>query len=887
MSDQVRKKRRKKRHRRRNGFKQRMIDNRYYILAFVIPLLTVFIANIAIGVFPFGERAVLIIDSYHQYAPFFSEYYDKILHGGSLFYSWNGGLGINFWAIAAYYLSSPLNLLVLLFPRSLLTEAFSIIITLKIALAGLSFSWYISRHYHKYDISIVYFSLFYALSGWMIGYNWNIMWLDCVVLLPVIILGLERLVKEGRGLLYGISLGLCIFCNYYISIMVCIFLVIYFFVLFIQRRTKSIGMFFKRGFCFAGYSLLGGGLGAVMLLPAMFALLKTHSAETSFPDTVKFYDNFLDIISQHMTFVEPTDLSGLPNLYCGVIALMCFVLYILRRKTPLTYKISRILLVVFLIFSCNVNVLDYIWHGFHYPNSLPNRFTFIYIFIALTMCYEVLLSLHQYGVMEHFAAFVCSMIFVVVSYVFGEETKEIYSYILTFVFLWIYFIAIIYYKYNREKRPMLKYVFALLFMIEAMANGIFGLMMNGSVNRTNYVADLNAAKEVRELIGDNGFDDLYRTEINEFNGRNNAMWLGFKSVSMFSSTLSDGLDELMDHMGFFAAVNKFSYECSTRLTDDILGIKYLMSEDEKASIRGFNYLQKVENNYLYVNQNALSIGFMVDSDYALWDISSNYPWVVLNDYVRKTTGIDDDIFDVEYITGEPQAVNGNITKQSEFDYYFTEVESNDENKVVFNVSLTYDRERYIYYAASHMDKLTVEINGEKRSFSDTRGHIVDLGECGPDDEITLTLVLDSAYSSADITMAMFGLNESVYDQTIEILSENQLVVESYTDTEIKGSIDVDESGIMFTSIPYDGGWTVYVDGEKVETKSLQDSLMYIELDEGHHEIRMKFVPQGFILGLVISGFCLFIFVVLGVQSRKKYKKIDKKRLRRVRKQKYI
>lgn len=829
-------------------------------------MMVILIADIAMKVFPFGERAVLIIDSFHQYAPFFADFYEKIWNGGSLFYSWNGGLGVNFWAIAAYYLSSPLNILVLLFPRSLLTEAFAIIIILKVSFAGLSFSYYISKHYKKYDVTIVYFSMFYALSGWVLGYNWNIMWLDCIALFPLIILGLERLVREGHGLFYCISLGLCIICNYYISIMICIFLILYFLTLFIQRRTKSVRLFFKRAFSFAGYSLLAGGLAAVLLIPEMFALLKTHSADSSFPGTIKFDDSFIDILSQHFSFVEPTDLSGLPNLYCGVIVLMFFILYLFRKKTPLCYKITRVLLIVFLIFSCNVNVLEYIWHGFHFPNSLPNRFTFIYIFLLLTMCYEVLLTLKKYHILQLFFAFIMSMVFVVVAYSFGKELKEIYTYMITLVFIWLYFVVIVFYKYNNEKRHILKWVFASLFIVEAVANGVFGLMMNGTVNRTTYNADLHAAAQVRAVIGDDGQDALYRTELNEFNGRNNAMYLGFKSVSLFTSTLSDGLDELIDKMGFFATVNKFSYECSTKLTDDIFAVKYLMSENQKEHIRGFDYWQKADNNYLYVNPDALSIGFMVDSDYESWDISSSYPWEVLNDFVRKAAGLDVDVFKEEYITGEPQALGGTLTKQDGYKYTFTEDNSSDTHEVEYRISLTYTKDRYIYYEASHMDKLAVEINGHRRSFSDTRGHIVDLGECGPEDEIILTFTLDDSYRTADITLALFGTEEIVYSQVLNVLSQSQLVVEDYTDTSVNGYIDVAQDGIMFTSIPYDSGWTVTVDGVKTETKALKDSLMYIELSQGYHEIEMSYIPSGFVIGLCISIACLFTIVALFVNK---------------------
>lgn len=853
--------------------------NRYYILAFIIPLMTMLIADIAMGVYPFGQRSVLIIDSFHQYAPFFSEFYDKIVNGGSLLYSWNGGLGINFWAITAYYLSSPLNFLILFFPRKYLIEVFTLIIMLKVSFSGLSFSWYISKHYKKYDVTIVYFSVFYALSGWAVGYNWNIMWLDCMALLPAVILGLERLVKEGRGLMYAIALGMCIICNYYISIMICVFLVIYFFVLFFQKRKKSIRLFLKRGFGFAGYSALAGGLSAVMVLPAMFALLKTHSAEASFPDTIKFYENFFDILSQHMAFVEPTDLSGMPNMYCGVFAMMCFVLYIFRKKTPLRYKLSKIALIVFFVFSCNVNVLDFIWHGFHYPNSLPNRFTFIYIFLLLTMCYEVFLTLDKYNMMQLFAAFIISMAFTAAAYIFGQEKKEMYVYIITFVLLWIYFIACVYYKYYKKRRGILKLIFCGLFVAEALANGVYGLLMNGTVNRTNYNEDLTAAAAIREVIGDNGSDELGRTEIDKFNGRNNAMWLGFKSVSMFSSTLSDSLDELMDHMGFFAAVNKFSYECSTRLTDNILGVKYLMSEKQKESIRGFTYLQQTDINHLYVNPDALSVGFMVKPSYAFWNTDSNYPWEVLNDFVKKAAGIDENIFDEEYIVGEPESIGGTITKKEGYKYHFSEDESESVHKAVYKISLSSLKDRYIYYTAPHMEKLTVEINGESRNYSDTRGHIVDFGRCGPEDEITLTFILDKDYSSADITLAMFCTNEAVYTQTMEILSKNQFVVERYTDTSVQGYVDADEDGIMFTSIPYDSGWTVYVDGKKEEVLSLNESLMYLELSAGHHEIQMSFMPSGFKTGFIISSGCLFILIVLFFRMQKKKINMPKKRQR--------
>lgn len=845
----------------------------YYLLAFFIPLIIVTAADIAMGVHPFGDRAVLIIDSYHQYAPFFSDFYDKIVNGGSLLYSWNGGLGINFWAITAYYLASPLNALFLLVPRGLLIEVFTLIIILKISLSGLSFAYYVSKHYKKYDVTIVYFSLFYALSGWVLGYNWNIMWLDCIFIFPLIMLGLEKLMREGRGFMYGTALAVCIICNYYISIMVCMFLVLYFFVLFIQKRSKSFRLFLDRGLKFAGYSLLAGAAGAVLLIPAFFALMQTHSAESAFPAVFKFYKNFWDILSQHMAVVEPTDLSGMPNLYCGVIVIMFVILYLFRPKTPVSHKVTKMGLLIFMIFSCNVNFLDYIWHGFHYPNSLPNRFTFIYIFILLTMCYEVFLVLRSYKLWQYFAAFIGSLCFVMLAYAFGKEKKEIYVYIVTMALLWIYFILMNFYKTHKGSGRLFKNVWLFVFVIEAAANGIFGLLSNGTVSYSAYVKDVAAAEGIHELT--DSPEAIYRTELNEFSGRNNVTWLGFKGVSMFSSTVSDGIDTLMGDLGLFAAVNKFSFQGSTEVTDAMLNVKYLLSNTKTDNIRDFRYLGTVEEKHVYENPHAVGIGFLVRDDYENWNTVSVRPWQVLNDFARKAAGLQTDIYTEEYMTGEPAATGGTVIKEGDGDYRFTKSEGS-EHKLVYTINADEMSHRYIYYKAAHMDKLTVTSGGTTKSYSDTRGHIVDIGRFGAGESVTLTFVLDEEYSSADIELYMFGTDEQALADFYSAIAQSPLHVTKYSDTEITGYTDAAFDGMMYTSIPYDAGWHVEVDGEPVEIKSVAEGLLYFDMSAGRHEITMKYRPVGFNAGFGISAAALLIFTILYFRNKTREINISKK-----------
>ena len=210
-----------------------------YLLAFFIPVIIMVIVFIQRGIFPFGENSFLRTDMYHQYAPFFQEFREKLTSGESLLYSWNVGMGVNFSALYAYYLASPLNWLIVLCPRDYVIEFMSYMVVVKIGLCGLSMAWYLRSRNRRTDIGAGVFGTFYALSGYLAAYSWNIMWLDCIILLPVIVRGAERLVNEKKPHLYCLALGLSILSNYYISIMICMFLVLWFFALQVLKGWKS------------------------------------------------------------------------------------------------------------------------------------------------------------------------------------------------------------------------------------------------------------------------------------------------------------------------------------------------------------------------------------------------------------------------------------------------------------------------------------------------------------------------------------------------------------------------------------------------------------------------------------------------------------------------
>ena len=327
---------------------------------------------------PFGDHSLVIIDGLHQYMPFFSEYQNKLQNGESLFYSWNSGLGVNFISLWAYYLSSPLNLIIVFFPQKYLNGVVSFLIITKIALSSFTMAIYLKnaiwaqkrpRKIVAKDWQVFLFSMAYALSSYMIGYSWNVMWLETMIFLPLIILGVEKLIEKNDGRWYCLFLFASLYCNFYMTFMTCLFLVLY----FLLYPHKSVKKFFQKGFIFAGYSLLAGAMAAIVLIPTYAGLMTTSSAKMQFPKP-EWYVDFFTILNSHSIgakVITNAQGDGGTNLYCGILTIFLLNLYIMNRKIKLSVRLKQSFLMILLIVSFNLNWLNYIWHGFHDQYGIP------------------------------------------------------------------------------------------------------------------------------------------------------------------------------------------------------------------------------------------------------------------------------------------------------------------------------------------------------------------------------------------------------------------------------------------------------------------------------------------------------------------------------------
>ncbi|NLZ70461.1 MAG: YfhO family protein, partial [Clostridiaceae bacterium] len=442
------------------GKKRRPIIRNFwlYTLSFAVPFLLVAIAFVAMQFYPIGDRTPLTVDLYHQYAPFMSELRYKILNGESLLYSWHGGLGMNFLAVFTYYLASPLNALLLVFPISGLAIAIILLIVIKIGLMGLFMGILLhrgvmaftepgigaigsggsakggtavaprrrllrlrsieragrlgaeernrrlyerevdTRRGHTYLV-IVGATLF-ALSGFMMAYFWDVMWLDSIYLLPLVILGVILLVRKGNLILYPIAIASAVAVNYYIGFFVALFTALFFISYLIYvwpdlrtERSRPIRIAALRIFQFVLMSALAAGITAFLSLPTWMALQMTSAAGDSFPKNHKFEFTVLEFMTRHLISMKPSIRDGLPNIYAGLISLLALPLYVFNRRIRLREKVASLSLLAFLFLSFNSNYLNFIWHGLHYPNQLPYRYSFLYSFVLVIIAVRALMNL--------------------------------------------------------------------------------------------------------------------------------------------------------------------------------------------------------------------------------------------------------------------------------------------------------------------------------------------------------------------------------------------------------------------------------------------------------------------------------------------------------------
>ena len=811
--------------------------------AFALPFLICVIICIANGVYPFGENCILNMDMYHQYCPFFTEFMEKLKQGGSMQYSWNLGLGSDFVSLYAYYLSSPLNFLLVFCPKNFVIEFMTLLILLKIGLCGLFFFQYLKYHYHMVGkdgkmhenlvLPALVFSTAYALSGFVAAYSWDIMWMDSVALFPLIMVGLERLVKEKKPALYFVTLALSIFSNYYISIMICIFLVLYFALLFVENKGKRLGAFLR----FFWYSLLAGASSAVLLFPEMKLLSVSGSAGDSFPETAEWYFNVLaEIPRTAATATVYTGNDHWPNLYAGTFCLVLVWLYVMNRRISLKEKLPRLLMLVFFMVSFAQNQLDFIWHGMHFPQGLPGRQSFLFIFLLLSMGFATVRKWKGIRPYQIPLAGIVAAVLLVVGAVAGDSSVTgDDSIMITVLFVLVYILLMLPLKLVRV--PAYRQFLSGFLVCTAIGELAINMAVTGlSVTSRTFYRDktedyetlLEQAKEDSAKDGQ-GF---YRVEDTGRKTKNDDSLYGYPSATIFSSLMNLDVSHLFQSLYMEGGKNFYCYNGATPLPSAMLSVRYMLSDNayEESSLR--TLVGSCDGNYLYRNRYCLPLGWMI-SEQALesWRDSRDDRIASLNS-LATALGAEGEMLFPAVCTVTDQLGDTRIDI-AEDGYY------------------------YASYPSCSTDSLTVtRQDGWRQKYSKTsHRYLLNLGECKVGDEIYIT-----GQDAEKVDFRVYRLNLQAVDEAFRTLNQTTMRLTDMTDRKVEGTISVTEPGRLVLSIPADEGWKLLVDGKETEPEPFKDAWIAVKLGVGDHSISLSYTTPGLYAGALVSAAALVLAI---------------------------
>lgn len=833
-----------------------------YILSAVFPII-IFGSVLSLhGVYPFGTRQIVITDFYQQYYPFLSDFWHKLHEGTSLLWSWTAGAGHEYVSHIAYYMASPLNLLTVLFPHNILRETLTAILIIKIGFAGLFMSMYLRYSTKRCDMFLPGFASMYALCAYTLGYYWNIMWFDTFALLPLVMLGVHKLVSEGKYHLFVLSLAAAVFFNYYIGLFVCIFTAILFCVLCFAYKLSMRQILLKIA-VIAVCSALAIGMTAVFTVPSYNALQSSfRGEENAFPGSLHFPNSFTDVIGNFIAFTPPTTRDEkLPNLYSGMICVMLLPVFLVSRKISRREKSAYIIVALFLILSCNVNVLDYIWNGFNITNMLPFRFSFLVTFLLVVMAYKV------YPIWENIkksdiVAMGTGAAFFLLTALSGKQNNKhvLFSTIICAIYLALMFASI---GKKGAWRRALKPFFLAAMLAELSLTTYVSFGSAHTTDRTTYPY---LYEEVQEILDarKSADNDFYRTEFTRWWILNDSSLYGYNGISLFSSSVSVHVNNFIRDLGLPAwdRANRYYYAETSPLSNAFLNIRYLMDRHGNNADGGVHWdrVHAVNNSVLLENNRYLPLGFMVNEETAEFKGGDDNPFITQNDLFLRATGLYGDLFTIIDMKNVAHT-NYDVRRKELGNYTFKKTDSSTEGTFRWNYEAPVDGNLFVYCKIDGARNAKVLLSNKSlRDIETDRPYIFTAGKFSQGNIVSITAESSSASGSALIYAAY--LNRELFDRGYALLADETLKLDKFSETEISGQVNVLKDGLLYTSIPHGNYWKAYVDGSEAEIVTINGAMAALRLNEGKHSVEFRYHNSSLTAGVIISLISLLLFLTL-------------------------
>lgn len=875
--------------------------NRLYLGAFFLPVFIMYVVYSVFGVHPYGDLSVLVLDLNGQYVSYYEMLRDAIWGDGSLIYNWSRNLSGETMGMFGYYLASPFMWIIVLLPRTMMCGSIEIMELAKVGCCGLAMAYYLTNRKNAGKLSALLFSVCYALMTYIVVELMNPMWIDGMIWLPMTLLGIERLVDEGKMLPVILPMTIMFISHFYIGYMTAFFSIIYFIYYVFSRPGHIIAPhWFKGGLKFAISGIVSALSSCIVIIPVYCSLRlgKLSFSEPDFSPETQF-DIFQFLSKLFQNSYDTVRPEGLPMIACGTVVLLLVPLFFLNNKISPKEKISLGLLMLAVFGSMYVSTVDIAWHGFQVPNWLPYRYSYTFSFIMIIMAFRAFENLEGVSFKELcLTAFAWVCVLVLIS-------REEYEHMYTFETVWynilaIAVIAAVLYLYKKTPDKVMSIILVGLVCVDIFVNSIYTIYaIDYDVVYSKYSSYQDYFIDGREVVSqvEELDEGKFRMEKTFHRTVNDPIGMGFAGISHSSSTMNTPVLKMLKTLGYGMQGHYTKYTGQTLVTDALFGIKYLMYKPDKITpsvdpreltrqeIQ--NEIKKPYKTYtefltpedtgvaditVYQNPYALSIGYMADYDILECELDSNDPIKNQQQLLKSLTG--EGAVRVFKRIYQSATHTANCTTSTTGDHimYTTTVDGKD-SYVEFTIDIDNDNPVYAFFPTIYQRKCNIWVKSSEWDivnyafvdyfFTGEHYSVLNLGSFqeGETVKVRMTLANGEAIFS-DVLFYYLDMEE--FEEIHSQISDEQWNITEHTDTYLYGTVDAKQDGILFTTIPYEPGWTVKVDGNEVETLTCLDSLIGIELSAGEHTVEMSFWPTYLTLAIIVELIGLSFIAIIAI-----------------------
>lgn len=857
--------------------KKSFFKNPLTILTFIVPPIAVAVILLivyAMGrMYPFGDKTLAWCDMHQQVVPLLLNFKDILQGEGNFFLNMQNAAGMNFYGVFLFFISSPFSFLVVFIEKADIMNFMNILTLLKMATCAITANIYFRRCHKRLHLFWgALFSVVYAFSGYAMLFYQNTVWLDVMYFFPLLLISFDSLIKNKRtgGLIFCLS-GMLVL-NYYLSYMVVIFTIIYFgLYLFMNRRRETVNGIAPR---FIIACAVAAALTAVIWLPSFAQYLSSARGKNIIKGLVD---------SQIFTKLD----TCLPFLFCTGVALAVYVIFFGRRVTSESrfYVILSFLTLLPVI----LEPINKMWHTGDYM-AFPVRYG--YITTMMLLCFGAVklgtTTIRDFGtaVKKRYAIPTFMLIalfggFSVWYYLTFRDKLDSYSTTLwgnteSFLYLLIITcIAVTLYTLIFSFGVFRKLGFTVLCIMLSVVTA-FECLFNANV----YIAaaSYTPSKFDNAIVLEDKIQDdekFWRIKLGQgqykYFDANLIGGLGYNSFAHYTSLTSEDYMFAMKRLGYSSYWMEVTGNGGTLLTDAMMSVGYTVEKftaREPALYRD-KYYSIFENEYF------MPLGIISDNDLSA---VPELPLAERNEIqqfvAEQLFGAEEELFTEYQPTGER---NIQFYKIEDKYHFIPEMASK-------NAALTYkiyvEGKQTLYFDCFDLVSTNVRehiygtfdvyVNGVKENLSfpgqDTNG-LLDLGVY-ENEFVTVEISLNKkSYCSS------FGLYGLSHEKLGKIINPEKSAGLEVSGTTISGSYNCEKDGqYLFLSVPYDKGFTAYVNGKETEISRTLGGFMAIRLSQGENDIEFSFSPTGFKMGVIIS-FAGVVMLALWLVLRKRAEKL--------------